>query len=153
MAHTAWKVSKYGVFSVPYFPVFGLNTEIYFVNLRIQSEYRKIRTRSNFVFGHFSRSVIYTHILKVRLKLSMVFLCNWWSILKVFLHLHCVKSVPIRSSSGPFFPAFGLNTEIYRVNLRIQSKLKKMRNRKSPNKDTFHAVLWILHFIQPDLKL
>ena len=30
---TAWKVSKYGVFSRPYFPVFGLNTEIYCVNL------------------------------------------------------------------------------------------------------------------------
>ena len=25
--HTAWKVSKYGVIPVPYFPVFGLNTE------------------------------------------------------------------------------------------------------------------------------
>ena len=32
---TAWKVSKYGVFSGPYFPVFGLNTEICGVNLRI----------------------------------------------------------------------------------------------------------------------
>ena len=31
----ARKVSKYGVFSGPYFPVFGLNTGIYFVNLRI----------------------------------------------------------------------------------------------------------------------
>ena len=39
--NTAWKVSKYGVISGLYFPVFGLNTEIY---LRIQSEYRKIRT-------------------------------------------------------------------------------------------------------------
>ena len=28
----AWKVSKYGVISGPYFPVFGLNTEIYGVN-------------------------------------------------------------------------------------------------------------------------
>ena len=54
---TAWKVSKYGVFSGPYFPVFGLNTEIYFVFLRIQCEYRKIRTRKNYVFKHFSRSV------------------------------------------------------------------------------------------------
>ena len=27
-----------------------------FVNLRIQSEYRKIRARNNSVFGHFSRS-------------------------------------------------------------------------------------------------
>ena len=31
----AWKVSKYGVFSGPYFPVFELNTGIYSVNLRI----------------------------------------------------------------------------------------------------------------------
>ena len=38
------------------FPVFGLNTEIYGVNLSIQSEYRKIRTRNNSVFGHFSCS-------------------------------------------------------------------------------------------------
>ena len=46
-------MSKYGVFSGPYFPVFGLNTEIYG---SIQSEYRKIRTRKNSIFGHFSRS-------------------------------------------------------------------------------------------------
>ena len=49
-----WKVSKYGNFSGPYFPVFGL----YSVNLRIQFEYKKIRTRKNSVFGHFSRSVV-----------------------------------------------------------------------------------------------
>ena len=45
LAFTAWKVSKYAVFSGPYFPVFALNTEIYSVNLRIQSEYKKIRAR------------------------------------------------------------------------------------------------------------
>ena len=55
--YTGWKVSKYGVISGPYFPVFGVNTEICSVNLRIQSEYRKIWTRNNSVFGHFSRSV------------------------------------------------------------------------------------------------
>ena len=54
--HTSWKVSKYGVFSGLYFPVFGLNTEIYRVNLRIQFEYGKIRTRKNSVFEHFSHS-------------------------------------------------------------------------------------------------
>ena len=54
---TAWKVSKYGVFPGPYFPAFELNTERYFVFHRIQSEYGKIRTRKNSVFGHFSRSV------------------------------------------------------------------------------------------------
>ena len=53
---TAWDMSKYGVISGPYFPVFGLNTENYGVNLRIQSWPRKMRTRKNSVFGHFSRS-------------------------------------------------------------------------------------------------
>ena len=57
IGYTAWKVSKYGVFSGPHFPVFGQNTEIYEVNIRIQSEYRKIQTRKNSIFGHFSRSV------------------------------------------------------------------------------------------------
>ena len=39
MTFSAWKVSKYGVFSGLYFPVFGLNTEIYEANLCIQSEH------------------------------------------------------------------------------------------------------------------
>ena len=56
LPHTAWKVSKYEVFSGPYFPAFGLNTEKHGVYLRIQSECRKIRTRTNSVFGQFSRS-------------------------------------------------------------------------------------------------
>ena len=33
---------------------------------------------------------------------------------------HCVKSVPIRSYSGPYFPSLGLNTQIYEVSARIQ---------------------------------
>ena len=50
----AWKVSKYGVFSGPHFPVFRLNTEIYG---NVQSEYRKMCTRKSSVCGHFSRNV------------------------------------------------------------------------------------------------
>ena len=53
-----WKVSQYRAFSGPYFPVLGLDAERYSVSLHIQSEYRKIRTRKNFVFGHFSHSHI-----------------------------------------------------------------------------------------------
>ena len=53
---------------------------------------------------------------------------------------HSVKSVRIRSYSGPHFPTFGLNTERYSVSLRIQSKCGKMRTRITPNTDTFHAV-------------
>ena len=52
-----WKMSKYGVLSRPYFPKFGLKMEICSWNLCIQSEYRKIQTRKNSVFGHFSSSV------------------------------------------------------------------------------------------------
>ena len=54
---------------------------------------------------------------------------------------HCVKSVRIQSFSGPHFPAFGLKTETYRVNLHIQSGYGKMRTRKTPDTKTFHAVL------------
>ena len=36
--------------------------------------------------------------------------------------VHCVKNVLIRSYSGPYFPAFGLNTERYGVSLGIQSE-------------------------------
>ena len=53
---------------------------------------------------------------------------------------HCVKSVRIRSYSGPHFPAFGLNTERYGVSLRIQSECGKMRTRITPNTDTVYAV-------------
>ena len=53
---------------------------------------------------------------------------------------HCVKSVRIRSYSGPYFPAFGLNTERYEVSLRIQSERGKIRIRITPNTNTFCAV-------------
>ena len=53
---------------------------------------------------------------------------------------HCVKSVRIRSYSGPHFPAFGRNTEAYGVSLPIQSKCGKIRTTITPNKDTFYAV-------------
>ena len=54
---TVWKEFRYGVLSCPYFRAFGMNTERYFVSLRIQSECGKIQTRKNFVFGRFSHSV------------------------------------------------------------------------------------------------
>ena len=55
-------MSKYGVNSGPHFSVFGLNTVI---NLRIQSEYRKIRNRNNSVFEHFSLEIIVMHTIIV----------------------------------------------------------------------------------------
>ena len=47
---------EYRVISAMYFPVFGLNTEIFGVNLSIHSEYMRIRTRNNSVLGCISRS-------------------------------------------------------------------------------------------------
>ena len=71
---TVWKVSKYGVFSGPYFSVFGLNTKIYGLNLRIQIEYRKIQTKKNSLFGHFSHSDVLSLFFIFVLKYSQEFL-------------------------------------------------------------------------------
>ena len=57
-----------------------------------------------------------------------------------------MKSVCMWSFSGPYFPAFGLNTERYSVSLRIQSECGKIRTRKFPNTDTFHAVEGVIRF-------
>ena len=56
--------------------------------------------------------------------------------------LHCVKSIHLYSNfSGPYFPAFGLNSERYSVSLGTQSECLKIQTRKTPNTDTFHALL------------
>ena len=47
-----------------------------------------------------------------------------------FAVFNSVNSVHIWSFSGPHFPAFGLNLEIYRVNIRIQAKCGNMLTRK-----------------------
>ena len=60
-----------------------------------------------------------------------------------------VKSVRIWSSSGPYFPAFGLKRERYRVSLRIQSKCGKIRTTKTPNTDTFHGVCFTKVYFLP----
>ena len=55
--------------------------------------------------------------------------------------VHSVRSVHIRSFSGPYFPTFRLNMEKYFVSLRIQSECGKIRTSETPNTDTFHAVV------------
>ena len=95
--NTAWKVFKYRVFSGPYFPVFGLNTEIYGVNLRIQSKYRKMRTRKNSVFRHFSCSEQRSLLSSLqRLTLTQHTICwqklNLVTIFKQYLQMKFRKS-------------------------------------------------------------
>ena len=57
-----------------------------------------------------------------------------------------MKSVRIQSFSGPHFPAFGLNMEIYVVNLLIQFECGKIRTRKTRNTESFYAVLVCYNF-------
>ena len=53
---------------------------------------------------------------------------------------HCVKSVHVRSYSGPYYLAFGLNAERYSISLPNQSECGKIRTRITPNTDTFHLL-------------
>ena len=107
-----------------------------------------------------SKEKYYSCISK-RMMNPLISTKTYWSILKSFLNNkkircippllhqnrcitkykdHCVKSVRIWSYSGLYFPAFGLNTDRYKVCLRIQSKCGKRRTRITLNKATFHEV-------------
>ena len=151
------------VFSGPYFPAFRVNTQRYSVSLQIQSEYVKIRPgklriRTLFTPWHKHRSSKKTHskalhVLRVIIKVGTN--CVKFSpnarrfILDVLQNSeytseyhqdHCVKSVRIRSFSGPYFPAFGLNTGRYEASLRIRCWCGKIGTWKTPNTDTSYAV-------------
>ena len=71
-------------------------------------------------------------------------LCWTLNFVKInFNSLHYVQSVYIRSFYFPYFPACEMNTEIYSANHRIQFECRKIRTRKTPNANTFDAVLYI----------
>ena len=53
---------------------------------------------------------------------------------------HCMKSACIRTFFWSVFSRTRLNMERYSASLHIQSECGKIRTRKTPNKDTFHAV-------------
>ena len=57
---------------------------------------------------------------------------------------NCVRNVRIRDFFCSHFPAYGLNRERYLVSPSIQSNCGKLRTRKTPNTDTFHAVYNVL---------
>ena len=58
---------------------------------------------------------------------------------------HFVKNDRIRSFSGPYFPAFGLNTERYREKLRISPYSVRMRENTDQKNSKYghfpHSVL------------
>ena len=53
---------------------------------------------------------------------------------------HCMKSIPIRSFSGPYFPAFCLNRDRYSISFRIQSECGIISTAKTPKTDTSYEV-------------
>ena len=62
---------------------------------------------------------------------------------------YSVLSVRIKSYSGPYFPAFGQNTEAYGVSLRIKSECGEMRTRITPNEETFlRSVIFLESFLE-----
>ena len=81
----------------------------------------------------------FVHITDVNILKSLFSIWLWKS--RIIRHALCVKSVLIRSYSGPHFPTFGMNTERYGVSLHIQSECDKMRTGITPNTDTFHVVV------------
>ena len=68
-----------------FFPVFGLNTEIYYENLRIQAECGNGQTRKNSEFEHFPRSIFQKSLLQM--------LCYTPMILYASLLFFCIFSV------------------------------------------------------------
>ena len=61
---------------------------------------------------------------------------------------HCVKSVRVRSFSGPYFHAFGMNSEIYGVKPPNSVQMRENKDQKnseyglfSPSEQLIH--LWI----------
>ena len=123
-------------------------------NLSQQFLIEHMRTVS--VKNHFSaeNNLTKQKRLHKNVKLTRKYLlnCNMVSLEQVFfpktlkpISCQCfsvpiVKSFRIRRFSGPYISAFGLNVDIYGVNLRIQSKCWKMRTRKTPSMNTFCAV-------------
>ena len=89
--------------------------------------------------------IFWNLVLKYTINITWMNVFCWQVIWNIFTNIdhnptsflflsilkHCVKSVQNGVYSGPYFPAFGLNTKIYAVNLRIQSKCGKIRTRKN----------------------
>ena len=107
-------------------------TVVYKIYLQIFTQYKLISRES------FTSSSLYAYI----------YTSGWYSFpcLSTFLGppSNCIinkaKSPREKYFSGLYFPVFGLNTEIYEVNLCIQSKYRKIRTTKTPYLHIFHAV-------------
>ena len=82
---TAWKVFKYGVFSGPYFPVFGLNTEINSVKSPYSVRVQEYRDQKKLCIW-----TLFTQCLKTVLKRPSEFFTQTYS--QISIHLFSTKN-------------------------------------------------------------
>ena len=97
-------------------------------------DHLEIKTGKLDVVGEFQFGIFYV---------AYLWLFSFGSIID-FEYVHCYSSYSLRKKclySEFFFPAFGLNTERYKISLCIHSEWGKIWTKKSPNTDTFHAVV------------
>ena len=66
--------------------------------------------------------------------------CLFKKVLRNCKRISNLWSIVCNYLSGPYFRAFGLNAETYRVNLRIQPKCGKIKTRKTSALETFHVL-------------
>ena len=99
-------------------------------------KYLLVNLRWSMMFSNWSRGFIRERLVTSKLHDKELFT----TARSFHLWQHCVKSFQMQSFSGPCFPAFGLNTDIYSVNPRIQSKCGKIPTRKILYLDNFYAV-------------
>ena len=87
----------------------------------------------------------------------------WWNTKPLSLHyrstgfkivniwLIIIKDPHCRTISGLAFPVFGLNTEIYGVKRKSQSKYRKIRTRNNSVLGHFSRAVWIFDYYQSNI--
>ena len=113
---TAWKESKYGVFSGPYLPAFGLNTETYSVWMQENTDQKKLRIwtlfeqccclRNEKLFAKKIQNKKTVHVRNSKtskednenisyFKLHLRCILRYLPYIVKYLTLYCVRSIPL----------------------------------------------------------
>ena len=130
---TAWRVSKYGVFSGLCSLLFRLNTEIYSVILRVLSRWEKIRTRKNSVFGYFLHSVSFTDPAEVSKFTKVKFMLVWCTdllvlttpIIIIVLIMIALEIIPIMIMSPFLDKVFKIFTSDKKLKCKLNIQQKR----------------------------
>ena len=114
------------------FSVFGLNAEIYSINLIIQSNYRKIRTRKKSLFGDFS----FGECLNEYIFQFMVL--DYWQWLIYRVYIAVVLSVSVKEACLDKYPKLvlwssGNNTQFVQRALSSIPEMAKMLKLRDHN--------------------